>query len=217
MAILYVGLSDPDFETDYYLSPVLAPARLLARFPPMLMTCGEKDPLVDDTIIFAGRVREAKRGLKADLQNSRLGQNPRTAKLTDDEKFRLLHEGEENWVQLEIFEGWSHGMFLLFLWCIRMVLILFWMLGYLQMPALMPEIFGIIDSLAEWIDGGKSFSGWFSELLLKHTNSIHSLRTSTGVSSSLYVFGLTWCPNAHSGDIFASDDQGNECWSTTQT
>ena len=62
MAILFIGPHrNPDFASDYHLSPVLTPSHLLAQFPPLLMTCGEKDPFVDDTLIFAGRVREAKR------------------------------------------------------------------------------------------------------------------------------------------------------------
>ncbi len=50
MAILYIGPNQlPDFERDYYISPILAPAALLAQFPPVLLNCGEKDPFVDDT------------------------------------------------------------------------------------------------------------------------------------------------------------------------
>jgi len=65
MAILYIGPHrNPDFATDYYISPILTPTDLLAQFPPLLMQCGEKDPFVDDTVIFAGRVREAKRARK---------------------------------------------------------------------------------------------------------------------------------------------------------
>ena len=69
MAILFIGPHrNPDFQSDYQLSPILAPDHLLAQFPPLLMTCGEKDPFVDDTLIFAGRVREAKRARRAELE-----------------------------------------------------------------------------------------------------------------------------------------------------
>ncbi|KAI8994631.1 Alpha/Beta hydrolase protein [Pilobolus umbonatus] len=62
MAILYLGPhANPDFEVDYLLSPVYAPDELLAHFPKTYMMCGEKDPLVDDTVIFAGRIRQARR------------------------------------------------------------------------------------------------------------------------------------------------------------
>ncbi|KAJ2827936.1 hypothetical protein IWW50_001633 [Coemansia erecta] len=61
MIIMYVGPNArPDFRTDYYLSPVVAPDHLLARFPPTYFLCGEKDPMVDDTVLFAARIRRAK-------------------------------------------------------------------------------------------------------------------------------------------------------------
>ena len=61
MIILYVGPhSRPDFSTDFLLSPVLAPEALLAKFPKTYFLTGERDPLVDDTVIFAGRLRQAK-------------------------------------------------------------------------------------------------------------------------------------------------------------
>lgn len=56
----------PDFENDYLLSPIQAPDELLAQFPKTYMICGEKDPLVDDTVIFAGRIRQAKRKYRQD-------------------------------------------------------------------------------------------------------------------------------------------------------
>ena len=61
MIILYVGPhSRPDFTTDYLLSPLLAPDMYLAEFPKTYFLTGERDPLVDDTVIFAGRLRQAK-------------------------------------------------------------------------------------------------------------------------------------------------------------
>ncbi|KAG1179631.1 hypothetical protein G6F70_001073 [Rhizopus microsporus] len=61
MAILYLGPhAPPDFSTDYLLSPVNTSDDILAHFPPTYMMCGEKDPLVDDTVIFAGRIRQAR-------------------------------------------------------------------------------------------------------------------------------------------------------------
>lgn len=58
--------ASPDFESDYLLSPVHAPEDLLAQFPKTYMMCGEKDPLVDDTVIFAGRIRQARRKYRQD-------------------------------------------------------------------------------------------------------------------------------------------------------
>ena len=61
MIILYIGPHNrPDFTQDYLLSPVLAPESLLAKFPKTYFMTGERDPLVDDTVIFAGRLRRAK-------------------------------------------------------------------------------------------------------------------------------------------------------------
>ena len=60
MIILYIGpYNRPDFATDFLLSPILAPDSLLARFPKVFLLTGERDPLVDDTVIFAGRLRQA--------------------------------------------------------------------------------------------------------------------------------------------------------------
>ncbi|KAF7321711.1 hypothetical protein MKEN_00692500 [Mycena kentingensis (nom. inval.)] len=148
MAILYIGPHrNPDFATDYHLSPLLAPSRLLAQFPPILMQCGEKDPLVDDTLIFAGRVREAKRARKAELdlavsgKSARFGESLRMSAAAEGpvdlgtlkrERDRLAVQTEEDWVQLVIWSEWSHG--------------------YLQMSALMAEAGQVIEELAEWID-----------------------------------------------------------------
>ncbi|KAH8705665.1 Alpha/Beta hydrolase protein [Talaromyces proteolyticus] len=61
MIILYVGPHNrPDFKTDFLLSPILAPDAILASFPKTYFLTGERDPLVDDTVIFAGRIRQAK-------------------------------------------------------------------------------------------------------------------------------------------------------------
>ncbi|KAF4629038.1 hypothetical protein G7Y89_g9113 [Cudoniella acicularis] len=61
MIILYIGPHNrPDFSSEYLLSPILAPDSLLAQFPKTYFLTGERDPLVDDTVIFAGRLRRAK-------------------------------------------------------------------------------------------------------------------------------------------------------------
>lgn len=138
MAILYIGPHrNPDFSTDYHLSPILAPGHMLAQFPPLLMQCGEKDPFVDDTVIFAGRVREAKRARKVELdlaisgKSARFGESLRMSvaegctmdagrfAAMKQERDKLAQDSEEEWVQLVLFSDWSHG--------------------YLQMPTLMTE------------------------------------------------------------------------------
>ncbi|KAH7320876.1 Alpha/Beta hydrolase protein [Stachybotrys elegans] len=61
MIILYIGPHNrPDFSQDYLLSPVLAPEALLEKFPKTYFLTGERDPLVDDTVVFAARLRRAK-------------------------------------------------------------------------------------------------------------------------------------------------------------
>ncbi|CAE6403208.1 unnamed protein product [Rhizoctonia solani] len=123
MAILYIGpKNNPDFKTDYRISPLLAPSSLLAEFPPLLMTCGEKDPFVDDTVVFAGRIREAKRMKKR--EGSRFGESLRMSKNETEAEDR-------EWVHMHIFEGWSHG--------------------YLQMASLMNEARDAIDDIAGWV------------------------------------------------------------------
>jgi len=154
MAILYIGPHrNPDFATDYYISPILAPSHILAQFPPLLMQCGEKDPFVDDTVIFAGRIREAKRARKVELdlaiagKSARFGESLRMSTATSEqstpaegtrlaamkkERDQLARETEEDWVQMVLFSEWSHG--------------------YLQMPSLMSEAKAVIEDLGDWID-----------------------------------------------------------------
>lgn len=61
MILLYIGEQHkPDFAHDYHLSPLLAPEHVLNCFPKVYMLCGEQDPLLDDTTLFAGRLRQAR-------------------------------------------------------------------------------------------------------------------------------------------------------------
>ena len=138
MAILYIGPHlNPDFALDYHISPILTPAQLLAKFPPLLLQCGEKDPFVDDTIIFAGRIREAKRQRREEIRKvlamGRGNMGDAEFQTLEDELGHLEVESDEDWLQMQIFSGWSHG--------------------YLQMPALMPEAQVAIDDIATWIEG----------------------------------------------------------------
>ncbi|EXM29111.1 Alpha/Beta hydrolase fold [Fusarium oxysporum f. sp. vasinfectum] len=72
MIILYIGAHNrPDFSQDYLLSPVLAPEALLVDFPKTYFMTGERDPLVDDTVIFAGRLRRAKEAAFVQEQSGR--------------------------------------------------------------------------------------------------------------------------------------------------
>ncbi|KAL0578752.1 hypothetical protein V5O48_003250 [Marasmius crinis-equi] len=147
MALLYVGpYRNPDFATNYYISPLLAPSELLAKFPPLLLFCGEADPFNDDSILLAGRVREAKRARKIELdlalsgKSARFGEDLRMsmaepksvedAARMQEERDRLGNE--DDWVQLTLFAGWSHG--------------------YLQMSSLMWEAKAVIEDQADCID-----------------------------------------------------------------
>jgi acetyl esterase/lipase len=97
MIILYIGPHHrPDFSTDFLLSPLLAPESLLAKFPRTWMLTGERDPLVDDTVIFAGRLRQAKRAEWVTAKELGLDWARGT--------FR-----EEDWVNVDLIPGISHG------------------------------------------------------------------------------------------------------------
>ena len=97
MIILYVGPHiRPDFSTDFLLSPILAPEALLANFPKTYFLTGERDPLVDDTVIFAGRLRLAKHNLFE--QRKELGL------LKSKDEF-----DEKDHVQVTLIPGISHG------------------------------------------------------------------------------------------------------------
>ena len=97
MIILYVGPHNrPDFSTDYLLSPLLAPEALLANFPKTFFLTGERDPLVDDTVIFAGRLRQAKNN--AFIQKKELGL------LRSKDEF-----DERDHVEVCLLPGVSHG------------------------------------------------------------------------------------------------------------
>lgn len=140
MAILYIGPKlNPDFQTDYYISPILAPARLLAHFPPIYMICGEKDPFVDDTVIFAGKIREAKRARKAEIKRAQVQRMSRvreglrmSSAKTDEPEDPILGEDDEDWVQMRIIEGWGHG--------------------FMQMLSLIGSVESVLYDMADWID-----------------------------------------------------------------
>ncbi|EPE30531.1 alpha/beta-Hydrolase [Glarea lozoyensis ATCC 20868] len=100
MIILYIGPHNrPDFSTEYLLSPILAPDNLLAEFPKTYFLTGERDPLVDDTVIFAGRLRRAK-----------------AAKHAQEHRNSGKEFDERDVVEVVLIPGISHG-FLQFVGC----------------------------------------------------------------------------------------------------
>lgn len=97
MIILYIGPHNrPDFSTDFLLSPLLAPEALLAKMPKTYILTGERDPLVDDTVIFAGRLRQAKAA--AHLERKELGLLPQKSEFVEQEH-----------VEVMLIPGISHG------------------------------------------------------------------------------------------------------------
>ncbi|KAF9529187.1 Alpha/Beta hydrolase protein [Crepidotus variabilis] len=185
MAILYIGPHrNPDFGTDYHISPILAPSHLLAQFPPLLMQCGEKDPFVDDTVIFAGRVREAKRARKAELdlvlsgKSARFGESLRMSAMeshnTADmkrERDKLASESDSDWVQMVLFSDWSHG--------------------YLQMPTLMSEAKAVIEELGEWIVHAFDHYGGAAPDSKERINERAAVSPAVGAPRTAYASPLT--------------------------
>ncbi|KAF4456087.1 hypothetical protein F53441_1702 [Fusarium austroafricanum] len=93
MIILYIGAHNrPDFSQDYLLSPVLAPEALLVDFPKTYFMTGERDPLVDDTVIFAGRLRRAKE-----------------AAFVPDQSGRRTEFNDRDAAEVMLIPGTSHG------------------------------------------------------------------------------------------------------------
>ncbi|GAA6005890.1 uncharacterized protein JCM10292_005604 [Rhodotorula paludigena] len=134
MALLYIGPRNaPDLHSDYHISPIFTPPQLLARFPPVYMSCGERDPFVDDTVIFAGKLREAKESRKLELlaREHRVGDTLRMSSSSASAHDPLLDEDEDDWVRTSIIAGWSHG--------------------YLQMVSLLPAAEKVIAMHADWI------------------------------------------------------------------
>ncbi|KAJ1547368.1 hypothetical protein HK405_006031 [Cladochytrium tenue] len=81
MALMYLSSSPIpiDFSSDWLLSPQAAPLELLAKFPRTFLVCGEKDPFIDDTVVFAGRLREARRMAQAAAARERARERTRAA------------------------------------------------------------------------------------------------------------------------------------------
>ncbi|KAI5791613.1 Alpha/Beta hydrolase protein [Peziza echinospora] len=99
MVILYIGPHNrPDFTKDYLLSPIVAPDHLLAKFPRTMFLTGERDPLVDDTVIFAGRIGRAKRVAATSTTNPRA-----SAAAANPKEFPLVR----------LIPGISHGFLLM--------------------------------------------------------------------------------------------------------
>jgi len=111
MIILYVGpYNRPDFHTDHLLCPAVAPEPLLAKFPKTYFLTGERDPLVDDTVIFAGRLRQAKLHLFRERQEVGLEKSTAEFNEKDHVEVTLIPGISHGFVQfVSVFpEGWKH-------------------------------------------------------------------------------------------------------------
>ncbi|KIW44460.1 hypothetical protein, variant [Exophiala oligosperma] len=111
MIILYVGpYNRPDFTTDHLLCPAVAPESLLAKFPKTYFCTGERDPLVDDTVIFAGRIRQAKLHLFRERQEVGLEKSTAEFNEKDHVEVALIPGISHGFVQfVSVFpEGWRH-------------------------------------------------------------------------------------------------------------
>lgn len=133
MAICYVGpRNSPDLSKNYYISPILTPAALLAQFPPVYLLCGERDPFSDDTLIFSGRLRDAKLARKAEVQAklNKHGEGLRMSSAAAAQRDPILDETEDDWVTTRFIEGWSHG--------------------FMQMVSLLPKVEHFFALTADW-------------------------------------------------------------------
>lgn len=111
MIILYIGpYNRPDFSTDFLLSPVLASEVLLARFPKTYFLTGERDPLVDDTVIFAGRIRQAKLHRFRERQELGLEKSHAEFNEKDHVEVSLIPGISHGFLQFALFfpDGWKH-------------------------------------------------------------------------------------------------------------
>jgi acetyl esterase/lipase len=111
MIILYVGPhARPDFTTDHLLCPAVAPDNLLQKFPKTYFLTGERDPLVDDTVIFAGRLRQAKLTLFRERQEVGLERSRAEFNERDHVEVVLIPGISHGFIQfVSIFpEGWKH-------------------------------------------------------------------------------------------------------------
>ena len=124
MIILYIGPHNrPDFASDYLLCPILAPDVLLAGFPKTYFLTGERDPLVDDTVIFAGRLRRVKAAMHA---------SGGTRLEYEDQDANVEGFDEKAVAEVALLPGISHG--------------------FLQFPTIYPPAWKLMDRAAGWIE-----------------------------------------------------------------
>ena len=130
--ILYIGPHNrPDFATDYFLCPVLAPDSLLAEFPKTIFLTGERDPLVDDTVIFAGRLKRARREAHQRKMSARRAEKGIYAHVPNSDEEEEDKFDAKDFVEVVLLPGVSHG--------------------FLQFPSLFPPAWKLLDKCAKWM------------------------------------------------------------------
>jgi hypothetical protein len=144
---------------------------------------------VDDTIIFAGRVREAKRQRREEIRKVVVGRgdmdNAELQRL-EDELDGIEADSNENWLQMQIFSGWSHG--------------------YLQMPSLMPEAQVAINDLATWIEGVFATVSPTDDHVPSSLSSSQTSEGEVGPNSSFFSRILPWPCRKNSGPASGDAD-----------
>jgi acetyl esterase/lipase len=135
MIILYIGpFARPDFSKDYFLSPLLAPDSLLEKFPKCYFLTGERDPMVDDTVLMAGRVRRAKarRAERLRVEGEGEGRGHGQFKGMGQGGGLRKEDEEGDVVEVVLVPGISHG--------------------FLQFVSLFPEGWRYIFRVGRWIE-----------------------------------------------------------------
>ena len=124
MGKMYVGdhrMHDIDPAKDIYMSPINAPDAILSHFPPTFIQAGDKDPMIDDSIIFTARLRGLFKRRERELSDLRP---------TRRSKAKVAKESIQN-VQLRVFEGCSHA--------------------YLQMLSILPEAREALQEIGDYL------------------------------------------------------------------
>ena len=167
MAICYVGpAAKPDLSTNYYISPILTPDHILARFPPVSIICGERDPLADDSIIFTGKIREAKlrRQAEARVAQYKQPEGLRMSASSPNRRDPILDENEDDWIETRFVSGWSHG--------------------FLQMLQLIPEVEGYINAMGDWISTAFQRNAGSTSPLARKSQTAGPILSSTSSSTT---------------------------------
>lgn len=95
---------------------------------------------MDDSVIFAGRIREAKRRRRVEADSAAQSKSAKfgeglqmsSSKKAETAPDPILREFDDDWVQMRIIEGWGHG--------------------FMQMASLMREVDSVLTEMADWID-----------------------------------------------------------------